>query len=160
MGIIDADAHVIEIDQTWEYMDPSERHYKPGTAYQTLESGEVMKYWVIDGRAIRTAWPGGGPRGEFGVFIGNVALPTDSKFMLDVQARIAHMDELGTDLQVLFPSMWDRTHHQQPRRRGRHLPKLQPLDGRHLRRGQGTLPLGRCDSRTGHGRGGKPAPVR
>ena len=26
--------------------------------------------------------------------------------MLDVQARIAHMDELGTDLQVLFPSMW------------------------------------------------------
>ena len=106
MGIIDADAHVIEIDQTWEYMDPSERQYKPGTAYQTLESGEVMKYWVIDGRAIRTAWPGGGPRGEFGVFIGNVALPTDSKFMLDVQARIAHMDELGTDLQVLFPSMW------------------------------------------------------
>ena len=106
MGIIDADAHVIEIDQTWEHMDPSERQYKPGTAYQTLESGEVMKYWVIDGRAIRTAWPGGGPRGEFGVFIGNVALPTDSKFMLDVQARIAHMDELGTDLQVLFPSMW------------------------------------------------------
>ena len=106
MGIIDADAHVIEIDQTWEYMDPSERHYKPGTAYQTLESGEVMKYWIIDGRAIRTAWPGGGPRGEFGVFIGNVALPTESKFMLDVQARIAHMDELGTDLQVLFPSMW------------------------------------------------------
>ena len=106
MGIIDADAHVIEIDQTWEYMDPSERHYKPGTAYQTLESGEVMKYWIIDGRAIRTAWPGGGPRGEFGVFIDNVALPTDSKFMLDVQARIAHMDELGTDLQVLFPSMW------------------------------------------------------
>ena len=33
-------------------------------------------------------------------------LPTESKFMLDVQARIAHMDELGTDLQVLYPSMW------------------------------------------------------
>lgn len=106
MGIIDADAHVIEIDQTWDYMDPSERHYRPGTAYQTLENGEVMKYWIIDGRAIRTAWPGGGPRGEFGLFIGNVVLPTDSKFMLDVQARIAHMDELGTDLQVLYPSMW------------------------------------------------------
>ena len=65
-----------------------------------------MKYWIIGGRAIRTAWPGGGPRGEFGLFIGNVVLPTDSKFMLDVQARIAHMDELGTDLQVLYPSMW------------------------------------------------------
>ena len=65
-----------------------------------------MKYWIIGGRAIRTAWPGGGPRGEFGLFVGNVVLPTDSKFMLDVQARIAHMDELGTDLQVLYPSMW------------------------------------------------------
>ncbi len=106
MGIIDADAHVIEIDQTWAYMDPSERRYMPGTAYQTLESGEMLKYWIIGGRAIKTAWPGGGPRGEFGVFIGNVALPPDSKFMLDVQARVAHMDELGVDAQVLFPSMW------------------------------------------------------
>ncbi len=106
MGIIDADAHVIEIDQTWEYMDPSERQYKPGTAYQTLESGEVVKYWIVGGHLIKTAWPGGGPRGEFGVFVGNVVLPTESKFMLDVQARIAHMDELGTDMQVLYPSMW------------------------------------------------------
>lgn len=104
--VIDADAHVIEIDETWEYMDPSERDYKPGVAYQTLETGEVIKYWVIDGRAIRTAWPGGGGQGEFGLFIGNVALPTESKFMLDVQARLHHMDELGTDVQVLFPSMW------------------------------------------------------
>ncbi|MYK34869.1 MAG: hypothetical protein F4045_07115, partial [Chloroflexi bacterium] len=67
MGIIDADAHVIEIDQTWDYMDPSERHYRPGTAYQTLENGEVMKYCIIGGSAIRTARPGGGPRGEFGL---------------------------------------------------------------------------------------------
>ncbi len=26
--------------------------------------------------------------------------------MLDVQARVDHMDELGTDLQVLYPSLW------------------------------------------------------
>ena len=64
MGIIDADAHVIEIDQTWEYMDPSERQYKPGVAFQTLESGEVLKYWIIGGRAIRTPWPGGGAEGD------------------------------------------------------------------------------------------------
>ena len=106
MGIIDADAHVIEIDATWEYMDPGERRYKPGVALQTLDDGEVVKYWIIGGRAIRTSWPGGGPRGEFGLFIGNVPLPIESKYMLDVGARVAHMDELGTDVQVLFPSMW------------------------------------------------------
>ena len=106
MGIIDADAHVIEIDQTWEYMDPSERRYKPGTAYQTLESGEIVKYWIIGGRAMRTQWPQGGENGEFGLFIGNVDLPLESKFMLDVSSRVKHMDEMGTDIQVLFPSMW------------------------------------------------------
>ena len=106
MGIIDADAHVIEIDATWEYMDPGERRYKPGVAYQTLDDGEVVKYWIIDGRAIRTSWPGAGVHGEFGLFIGNVPLPVESKYMLDPQARVAHMDELGTDVQVLFPTMW------------------------------------------------------
>ncbi len=106
MGIIDADAHVIEIDATWEYMDPGERRYKPGVALQTLDNGEVVKYWIIGGRAIRTAWPGGGAQSEFGLFIGNVPLSPESKYMLDVQARVAHMDELGTDVQVLFPSMW------------------------------------------------------
>ena len=106
MPIIDADAHVIEIDATWEYMDPSERQYKPGTSYKTLESGEIVKYWIIGGRAIRTSWPGGGPQGEFGLFLGNVALPIESKYMLDVQARVSHMDEMGTDMQVLFPSLW------------------------------------------------------
>ena len=108
MGIIDADAHVIEIDQTWEYMDPSERQYKPGVAFQTLESGEVLKYWIIGGRAIRTPWPGGGAEGEkaFGVFVGNIPLSIESKYMLDVQARVKHMDEMGTDIQVLYPSMW------------------------------------------------------
>ena len=106
MGIIDADAHVIEIDETWEYMDPGERRYKPGVAYQTLDDGEVVKYWIIDGRAIRTSWPGAGVHGEFGLFIGNVPLNPESKYMLDPQARIAHMDEMGTDVQVLFPTMW------------------------------------------------------
>jgi predicted TIM-barrel fold metal-dependent hydrolase len=106
MPSIDADAHIIEVDETWEYMDPSERQYKPGTTYKTLESGEVLKYWIIGGRAIRTPRPGGGAQGELGQFIGNVVLPIESKYMLDVQARVHHMDELGTDLQVLYPSMW------------------------------------------------------
>ena len=26
MGIVDPDAHVIEVDETWEYMDPAVRH--------------------------------------------------------------------------------------------------------------------------------------
>ena len=107
MPIIDSDAHVIEIDETWEYMDPSERHFKPGTSFKTMANGEVMKYWIIGGRAMRTSWPGTGANDQsFGLFIGNVGLPVESKFMLDVQARVRHMDEMGTDMQVLYPSLW------------------------------------------------------
>ena len=108
MPIIDADAHVVEIDETWEYLAPSEREYKPGVVYERLENGETLKYWVIGDNKIGTPWPGGGTRSDAitGTFIGNVPLDVKAKYMLDVDARVAHMDELGTDTQVLYPTMW------------------------------------------------------
>lgn len=108
MPIIDADAHVVEIDETWEYMAPSDREYKPGVVYERLETGELLKYWVIGKRKIGTPWPGGGERSDAitGTFIGNVPLEIKAKYMLDVEARIRHMDEIGTDVQVLYPTLW------------------------------------------------------
>jgi len=106
MGIIDADAHVLEIDATWEYMDPGERDFKPRVEYKTFETGEVAKSWIIGGHRIRAPWPGGGKQSEVGLFIDNVELPVDSKFLLDVGSRVRHMDQLGTDVQVLYPSLW------------------------------------------------------
>ena len=108
MPIIDADAHVVEIDETWEYLAPSEREYKPGVVYERLESGETLKYWVIGDNKVGPPWPGGGIRSDAitGPFIGNVPLALKAQYMLDVDARVAHMDELGTDLQVLFPTLW------------------------------------------------------
>ena len=32
MGIVDPDAHVIEIDKAWEYMDPGRSATTPGQA--------------------------------------------------------------------------------------------------------------------------------
>ena len=29
MATIDADAHVVESEHTWDYMDPAERKYRP-----------------------------------------------------------------------------------------------------------------------------------
>lgn len=108
MRIIDADAHVAETDETWEYLTPSEREYKPGVVYERLETGETLKYWVIGDNRVGTPWPGGGVRSDAitGTFIGNVPLDLKARYMLDVDARVAHMDELGTDIQVLFPTLW------------------------------------------------------
>jgi hypothetical protein len=29
MAVIDADTHVFETDQTWNYLDPSDRQFRP-----------------------------------------------------------------------------------------------------------------------------------
>lgn len=106
MRIIDADAHVLEIDKTWDYMDPSVRQYRPQLVSETLASGEVSKSWAIDGRLFNAPYPGGGKFSMLGPHSDNVALSDDSKFLLDVQARVRHMDELGTDVQILYPTIF------------------------------------------------------
>src|ERR1044071_5166858 len=47
MPIIDADAHVIETERTWSYMDPADRKYCPQLVLPKDGSGPEM--WVIDG---------------------------------------------------------------------------------------------------------------
>ncbi|NIO09341.1 MAG: amidohydrolase family protein [Deltaproteobacteria bacterium] len=95
MPTIDADAHVIETDHTWDFMDSSEARYKP-VNLATTDQGSNRLYWIIDGKlkARRT----------------NIGLDTTetSREMLDVEARLKHMDELGVDIQVLYPTIFTR----------------------------------------------------
>jgi hypothetical protein len=44
--IIDADAHVIETERTWDYLDSTERNYRP-KLFSTSED-PTRQYWVID----------------------------------------------------------------------------------------------------------------
>jgi uncharacterized protein len=92
MTVIDADAHVIETDGTWEYVEGTERKFAP-IAVTPTGAPSGPEYWLIDGMAR--------PRG------GNVSdlFPKESRELLDVQARLRHMDEMALDIQVLFPSM-------------------------------------------------------
>lgn len=95
MATIDSDAHVIETDRTWAYMDESESKYKPVTVAPT--NGESQRlYWVIDGKLK-------GRRTNIGADTTEA-----SREMLDVQARLRHMDQLGVDIQVLYPSIYTR----------------------------------------------------
>ena len=101
MGAIDADAHVIETTATFESLAGSE--HMPGILSQTYgnaamnNAGEPMPdYWVVDGRIH------GKDR--------NVGLdtPRESREMSDVPARLRHMDALGIDVQVLYPTLFLR----------------------------------------------------
>lgn len=89
MPTIDADAHVIETDETWSYMTPEERKC---LTKAVTPSGEDL--WVIDGRAF--------------VRRRNVGQDTtvDAQEMRDLPGRLRHMDALGVDIQVLYPSLF------------------------------------------------------
>jgi predicted TIM-barrel fold metal-dependent hydrolase len=103
MGAIDADAHVIETMQTWSYLKGDERRFTPqlmtqsfGAELRSNEGIPVRDFWVIEGRAH------GKDR--------NIGTDTsqESREMLSVQARLAHMDELGIETQVLYPTLFLR----------------------------------------------------
>jgi predicted TIM-barrel fold metal-dependent hydrolase len=111
MRAIDADAHVIETVQTWSYLDAEERRFTPQLMTQThgepLLSNEgiaVRDFWVIEGRAH------GKDR--------NVGTDTsqESREMLSVAARLAHMDQLDIEIQVLYPTLFLRPVVQQAER--------------------------------------------
>lgn len=98
--IIDSDAHVIETEHTWDFMDESEQAFRPRAAVPRdpprAGARGVPEYWVIDGRLL--------PRRQ------NVGLdtPLESREMDDITARIRHMDQLEVDVQVLYPTLFLR----------------------------------------------------
>jgi predicted TIM-barrel fold metal-dependent hydrolase len=99
MPTIDADAHVIETPATWEYMTEGEQEYRPQIYVRSPDDGAADRsnqrneYWMVDGvLATKT----------------NVGadVPVESRELSDVERRLAHMDEIGVDIQVLYPSIF------------------------------------------------------
>lgn len=89
---IDADAHVIESELTWQYMQGADAQYRPFLV--TSDEDPAKKFWVIDGRARALG--------------GNVGAdtPAESRELRDVGARLEHMDQLGVDVHVIYPSIF------------------------------------------------------
>src|SRR6266498_1271372 len=91
MTVIDADAHVIENESTWDMLE-SERQFKPKVVSAT-STKDPFDYWMVDGRVI--------PRNNVGR-----DLPVAAREMTDLDLRIKHMDELGIDCQVIYPTFF------------------------------------------------------
>ena len=92
---IDADAHVTETDRTWAFMDGEYAKYKPVTVAPT-EGESKRLHWIIDGKIKARRVNIGADTSE------------DSRELHDTAARLRHMDELGTDIQVLYPTIYTR----------------------------------------------------
>ena len=87
------DAHVIETEETWEYMEGADRKFMPRIVAPSQESSPD-EYWLVDERVhIRS------------VNVGRDTPPA-SRELRDVAVRLKHMDELGVDVQVLYPTIF------------------------------------------------------
>jgi predicted TIM-barrel fold metal-dependent hydrolase len=101
MSKIDADAHVIETTRTWDFMRDDEQEFRPqifkrdATDRAPLRPNQLNEYWKV-GNHFQTKT--------------NVAsdIPEDVRDMVDIKRRLDHMDEVGIDIQVLFPTLFLR----------------------------------------------------
>ena len=98
MITIDADAHVVETEATWSYMDGADEKYRPILVTSRHEvpgvppdiSLEEMlrrpSFFVCDDQAFPTAT------------VASRHYPSGAQFPSDIKARIRHLDELGIDV--------------------------------------------------------------
>ena len=107
LQIIDADAHVIETNHTWDYLEPGEEKYRP--LLYTSPDNPMQDFWVIGGKVRGFRFPTltEQQQAEAGRVFGiNISTPQEAREMDDIELRLKHMDELGIETQVLHNTLW------------------------------------------------------
>ena len=107
MKVIDADAHVLETEHTWDYLAPEHLRYRPVLAPHP--TNPVQQYWIIDSkvRGFRFATLTERQQQALSEASGrDIVTPTGSAGMDDVALRLEHMDRLGIDIQVLHNTLF------------------------------------------------------
>jgi uncharacterized protein len=97
MAVIDADTHIDETEDTWLEI-PDQLEYKPYTARpERLDPNrQPTTYWMIDGKRQLRRYRDDKRTGT----------TVETRELLDVSARLRAMDELGFDVQVMYPTLF------------------------------------------------------
>src|SRR5437870_12950424 len=103
MLTIDADAHVIECEKTWDYLEGEDRRYRPVALTVDMPSGKTRSFWFIGGRMI-------GGRENIGKDTSQ-----EPREMANIHSRLKHMDELGSAGPALYPTPFLRPATANPR---------------------------------------------
>lgn len=96
MAFIDADTHVHEPEQAWSYLDAAHADLRP-VPIVTDDEGQRRFWWIADQVVPR------GPRRQLNE--GGGVEPA-AKDLSDVALRVAWMDRLGVDYQVVLPTFF------------------------------------------------------
>ena len=106
MPVIDADAHVIETERTWDFIDAGAA--RPVLVAPADEPNN--QHWLVDGKLRRRAMLLRGPQAAASVVRGrrqrNTEAPEEAREMANLELRLQHMDRLGIDVQVLHNTLF------------------------------------------------------
>ena len=112
MPYIDADSHVYEVEETWDYLPKKFRHRRPVPITVKPADAPYMgvdnSFWMVDGKAMQWTWgPGtiqiGCPLTS--VHAGMKEFSVGNQSLMDVPARLADMDRAGVDVQVIYSTL-------------------------------------------------------
>lgn len=101
MPIIDADTHVVEAACIWDYLAKEDDIHRPAV----ISMDEVPEAYKQRAMAGRQFWLIDGKLYGLGGLPSNMYAP-GTRDLTNVPARIAHMDQLGVDTQVIYPSVF------------------------------------------------------
>ena len=112
MPYIDADSHVYEVEETWDYLPKKFRHRRPIPITVKPDDAPYMgvdnSFWLVDGKAMQWTWgPGtiqiGCPLTS--VHAGMKDFSVGNQSLMDVPARLADLDRAGVDAQVIYSTL-------------------------------------------------------
>src|SRR5262245_41415589 len=107
--VIDADSHIEEPDELWDYIEAGYRARRPRMVdLRKAGVGDLDVRWLIDG-ALHPKPRGGGGRGGGAPAASAVATRrpcgSGSQSMTDPAARLRDLDRAGIDTQVMLPTL-------------------------------------------------------
>ena len=112
-NFIDADSHVYEVEETWNYLPKKFQSRRPIPITVPPEKAPYMgvdnSFWLVDGKAIQWTWGSGTV--QIGCPLTSVhalrkAYGTGHQSLMDVPMRMKALDGAGIDVQVIYPTIF------------------------------------------------------
>ncbi|MSQ23520.1 MAG: amidohydrolase [Chloroflexi bacterium] len=109
MPIIDSDAHVIENEHTWDFMEGDDKRYRPVLLKNPDGDSARRGFWFIDRKVRGFGLPGASDE-ELAARSAQlrrvIHTPIAARELEDVGTRLRHMDELGIDIEVCHATLF------------------------------------------------------
>lgn len=103
---IDSDAHVIESEDTWSYLEGSDEKYRPLLVGSEQNPGQ--QYWLLEDKVIGFRFPSFTAQelDELSRETGrDMRTAAEARDLSQVDLRLQHMDQVGLDIQVLHNTL-------------------------------------------------------